>query len=79
MKAKNSLLRVENLINADRIKSSDGFLELLTEDIDRVFREYFDYNGHPSVEVVKNGGGFSVDITLNARGIRTFSRLPNER
>ena len=61
------------------MKSSDGFLDLLTEDIGRVFKEYFDYNGSPTVEVVKNGGVFSVSVSLTAHGIRTFSRLPEER
>lgn len=79
MKVKNSLLRVETLINNDRMKNSDGFLDLLTEDLNRVLKDYFDYNGYPVVDVVKNGGGFSVNVSLTARGIRTFSRLPQER
>lgn len=79
MKVKNNLLRMENLINNDRMKNSDGFLDLLTEDVDRVLKDYFDYNGYPVVEVIKNGNEFSVNITLTARAVRTFSRLPNER
>lgn len=79
MKTKNSLLRVETLINNDRMKNSDGFLDLLTEDLNRVLKDYFDYNGYPVVDVVKNGGVFSVNVSLTARGIRTFSRLPQER
>ena len=79
MKVKNSLLRVETLINNDRMKNSDGFLDLLTEDLNRVLKDYFDYNGYPVVDVVKNSGVFSVNVSLTARGIRTFSRLPQER
>ena len=79
MKSKNSLLRVETLINNDRMKNSDGFLDLLTEDLNRVLKDYFDYNGYPVVDVVKSGGVFSVNVSLTARGIRTFSSLPIER
>ena len=79
MKTKNSLLRVETLINNDRMKNSDGFLDLFSEDLNRVFKDYFDYNGYPVVDVVKNGGVFSVSVSLTARGIRTFSLLPKER
>ena len=75
---KNSLMRMETLINNDRMKNSDSFLELLTEDVDKVLKEYFDYKNCPIVDVVKSGKGFSVNISLNAQSIRTFFRLPIE-
>ena len=76
---KNSLLRMETLINNDRIKNSDGFLDLLTCDINRVLKDYFGYKGLPIVEVVKSGNIFAVNITLTAESIKAFSFLPQEQ
>ncbi len=67
---------MENMINNDRMKSVDGFIDLLTGDIDRVLKDYFDYKGYPQVEVVKNGGAFAVRVTVAAERIRAFSALP---
>lgn len=76
---KNSVLRMESLINNDRMKHSEGFVDLLTGDVDKVLKDYFDYKGYPSVTVYKNGNIFSVQILLNAEGIRAFSAIPQER
>ena len=70
------MVRMENLINADRLKSGGDFVDLLTGDIDRVLKDYFDYKGYPSVEVVKNGGCFAVSINLTAERIKSFCVLP---
>ena len=75
---KNSVIRVENLINSDRLKHSEEFSELLTGDVNKVLRDYFDYRGVPNVEVMKNGGFFEVKITLIAERIRAFSSLPQD-
>lgn len=75
---KHSVMRVESLINNDRIRHSEGFVELLTGDVDKVLKDYFDYKGYPSVTVYKNGNIFSVQILLNAESIRAFSALPQE-
>ena len=77
-KKTNELLRMETLINSDRMKNSDDFNELLTADVDRVLRDYFDYKGYPELTVIKNGGAYAVKITLAANGIRAFSSLPPE-
>ena len=76
---KNSVIRMENLINQDRMKNSEGFVDLLTEDVDKVLRDYFDYKGYPNVAVCKNGNYFTIQIALNAENIRAFSVLPQER
>ena len=80
MKAKkNSVIRMETLINNDRMKNSEGFVDLLTEDVDTVLRDYFDYKGYPDVKVFKNGNFFTIQIALNAENIRAFSVLPQEQ
>lgn len=76
---KNSIIRVENMINSDRMKSADGFVDLLTSDINRVLKDYFDFKGSPSVAVCKNGNSFAVNISVSAERIRAFSVLPSEQ
>ena len=75
---KNSIIRIEKMINSDRMKSADGFVDLLTGDIDKVLKDYFDYKGYPSVAVCKNGNIFAININLTAERIRAFSVLPTE-
>ena len=76
---KSSVVRIENLINGDRLKHSGEFSELLTGDVNRVLKDYFEYKGKPQLEVAKTGNTFSVKITLTANGIRAFSFIPQER
>lgn len=75
---KSSVVRIENLINGDRLKHSGEFSELLTGDVDRVLKDYFDYKGYPAIEVLKNGGFFEVKITIVAERLRVFSSLPHD-
>lgn len=75
---KNNVIRVENLINGDRLKHSEEFSDLLTIDVNRLLRDYFDYHGEPNVEIMKNGGFFEVKITLVAERVRAFSSLPQD-
>lgn len=76
---KNSIIRIEKMINNDRMKSADGFVDLLTEDVNKVLKDYFDYKGVPTVAVGKSGSSFNVSINLTADSIRAFSVLPTER
>ena len=76
---KNSIIRMEKMINSDRMKSADGFVDLLTGDINKVLKDYFDYKGYPNVTVCKNGNLFSININLTAERIRAFSILPTEQ
>lgn len=75
---KNGLVRMETLINNDRIKNSDGFMELLTLDISKVLKDYFDYKSSPQVNIVKNGSVFSVSVSVVAEGIKSFLTIPKE-
>lgn len=76
MKKSTELMRIKSLINADRIKSSDVFLELLTKDLKRLFVDYFDFTGNPVVIISKDKGNFSVSINLFADRIKAFGVLP---
>lgn len=76
--ADKSIVRVETLINNDRMKASDNFTDLLTVDLCRVFDDYFEHKDLPIVGVSKNGNKISVAVTLTASGIKAFKRLPKD-
>ena len=73
-----SLVRVETLINNDRIRTSDGFSDLLKMDLSNVLRDYFDYKGEPVVRIMKSGNKFQFSLELTASGIKGFKRLPKD-
>lgn len=74
----NSIMRVETLINNDRMRSNNDFCDLLTMDLNRVLSDYFDHKEYPVVGISKNGSSYSVTVTLNADGIKAFKRLPKD-
>ncbi len=69
---------MENMINNDRMKNSVDFTELLTVDLNRVLKEYFEYGEDPIVEVYKSGNSYHLKLTLSARAVKAFSSVPPE-
>ena len=71
------LVRIKNLIDLDRFRSSDIFLELLKKDLNKLLKEYFDFSGDINIVVSKNKNGFSVDVNLFVDRIKSFVSVPN--
>lgn len=76
MKKKNDLVRMEEIIRRDRLNVKEEFSELLLKDLDVLLRDYFDYKGYPSLEIVRTGDRFTVTVSVVASHIRSFSALP---
>lgn len=76
MKKKNDLARMEELIRHDRLNVKEEFSELLLKDLDVLLRDYFDYKGYPSLEITRTGDRFTVNVSVVASHIRSFSSLP---
>ena len=73
--AKSQLVRVQTLIENDRLNVGRGFMDLLLSDLSKLLFDYFDFNGVPQVEIQKNKGEYIVNITLNPVMIKTFNQL----
>lgn len=73
----NDLIRVKNLINADRFRSSDVFFELLKKDLNSLLKDYFDFGEDVKVVISKDKSSFLVEISLSADRIKAFGSLPN--
>lgn len=75
-KNKNELDRIQRLIKTDRMSVKENFNELLTSDLNNVFRDYFDYKGKPILKIEKNGDALLVSVSLFAMQVKTFLSLP---
>ena len=71
------IMRVRRIIDGDKLDAKDEFFELLTIDLDSLLRDYFDYEGYPRVNIVKENGVFKTQITFTAERLKNFNSIPN--
>ncbi len=77
-KEKNELVRVQSLIENDRLSLSDNFEELLIIDLNNLLKEYFDYRGMPNLKIGKIANNLNVEISLQAQSIKSFGILSKQ-
>ena len=78
MKRKNDeILRMETIINNDRLRLKDEFSKLLEKDLFDLLQEYFYLDEIPQVEILKNGKGYEVKINFSCSNIKSFINVPN--
>ena len=77
MKKKNAeLMRVQNLIESDRLNLGDGFEKLFLNDLLKLLRDYYDVRYTPALNIDKNIKGYSVNISFDATAIKNVNFLP---
>lgn len=77
MKKKNAeLMRVQNLIESDRLNLGDGFEKLFLNDLLKLLRDYYDVRNTPAINIDKNIKGYSVNISFDATAIKNVNFLP---
>ncbi len=77
MKKKNmELMRVQNLIESDRLSLGDGFEKLFINDLTKLLRDYFDLKVQPDFAINKSTQGYTVDIKFDALSIKNVNFLP---
>ena len=77
-KKKLELLRLQSIIEEDRLDYNDNFLELFKSDVCKLFNEYFEYNANPIIEIEKNNKNLILNINLVASRIKNFAILPKD-
>ena len=77
-KGKGELVRLQSLIEADRLNVCDCFEELLLSDLHKLLSDYFDYSGTPCLSIRREGGSILVEIKLSVLSLKTFSSIPLE-
>ncbi len=76
MKNKNlELIRVQNVIESDRLNVGDGFGELFKSDLVKLIIDYFDIKKNPELKITKNRDGFNVNISFESDRIKFFNHL----
>ena len=69
------LMRVQNLLENDRLNVGEGFNELFKSDLLKLLIDYFDIKKNPELKIVKNGNGFNININFESDRIKFFSCL----
>lgn len=72
----NELLRIQNVIENDRLCIGKGFNDLLMADLTKLLKDYFDFSDSIEVEVTKVKSEYKVNFSLTASRIKTFNVLP---
>lgn len=76
MRNKNQeLVRVQSVIENDRLSVGNGFEELFKNDLVKLIGDYFDIYKVPELEIQKNKDGIKVSINFLANRIKLFNYL----
>ncbi len=74
-KDKNQLLRLQTLIESDRISTGDNFGEMLINDITKLLRDYFDFSMSPKLTMEKSRDGYFINFSINATRLKSFANI----
>ncbi len=77
-KNKNQLLRLQSLIENDRIMAGDNFSEMVINDINKLLKDYFDFRLPPNLTMEKTRDGYFVNISINASRIKNFANIQKQ-
>ncbi len=75
---KKELVRVQSIIENDRLSVGGSFEELIGIDLIKLLSEYFDFRSSPTLKILKNGNKLNVEIALVADSIKAFGVIPKE-
>lgn len=72
---KNDILRINTMINNDRVAMNDSFNELFNNDLNKVISDYFELDNSIKVAVEKQGNKLFVQIIFSANSIKGFRNI----
>ena len=73
--AREEIVRISNIIQADKSVMSDACKALVLQDFGNKFSEYFDVVGLPRMEIVCKNGIYTVEVFFEAERIKKFHVL----
>ena len=74
-KQEKELVRVNNMLNNDRVNLGDNFQNLLMIDLIKVLKEYFDMKENPSLVMQKESDFLKVSVNFNANTLKNFKTI----
>ena len=75
MRTEETLLRINNVIQADKSVMSDACKSLVLKDFADKFNEYFDLIGLPKMELTCKNGIYTITVGFEAERIKKFNVL----
>ena len=75
---KKDLMRIQSLIENDRLSTGDNFEELIRSDIHKLLQDYFEYRGLPSVVLEKENGKLRFFVELTPSALKPFGIVPKK-
>jgi len=69
------LIRLQSVIENDRINCIDNFTELLLKDLRKILSDYFDFDNDIMIEINKQDRFYNVIISLKTLRIKNFKTL----
>lgn len=77
-KLKNEMVRLQSLIECDRLNTGDDFSELVERDVEKLLKDYFDFRLPPKLLIEKCGDKLKINLLLYAERIKNFSVIPKD-
>lgn len=71
-KSRNQIVRVQHVVECDRVNKGDEFLSLLNSDLKKLLKEYFDFSDNVEVSLVKSNNSCVVQLSLKVFRIKNF-------
>ncbi len=72
---KNEIIRLQSIIENDRISTSDNFNKLLMSDLTDLLKDYFDFKDNLTLNIERNGSCFQIGINLLVTRIKNFINI----
>ena len=77
-KDKAELMRVQTMIENDRMSTGDSFLELLVVDLKKLLEDYFEFRDLPKVKMEKCGDRYRIEFSIFASRVKVFEYIPKQ-
>ncbi len=75
---KKNLLRIQSMIEKDRICAGENFMQLIENDLNRLLRDYFDFVNPLEIKIERQNNGYYFTLNLNVSRIKNFANTTNE-
>ena len=69
------IIRLQNVLESDRVNIANGFNDLFVEDFNKLVKDYFDLEGKPTLEIIKDRAGYKVEISFYVSRIKPFNSI----
>ena len=74
-KQKKELLRINNMINNDRVNINENFEKLFFRDLSKLLKEYFELKKEPRVNISVISGEYALSIEAVAFSLKKFNDI----